>query len=75
MKVESFYLILNCFGKSWIVRDHSIEAASLPFLLTEGWRPVRETPFAPGGADSAPSVLILMERESEERFGFGFNPE
>ena len=49
MKTETLYVILNQFGKSWVVKDQAIEPASLNDLLADGWRPVRETPFASDG--------------------------
>ena len=75
MKTETLYVILNQFGKSWAVKDQAIEPASLNEFLADGWRPVRETPFASDPANDRPaSVLILLEREVEGSFGFGFKP-
>jgi len=75
MKTETLDVILNYLGQSWRVVDQAIEPVSLSGLLADGWRPVRETPFAARTVvDSTPSVLILLERESDEKFGFGFNP-
>ena len=84
MKTEVLYLILDHLGNSRLVRDqtteagkprlvrdHATEPVSLSDLLADGWRPVRETPFS--SHPSSPSqVLILLERESDETFGFGF---
>lgn len=66
MKTEVLYLILDQLGHSSLVRDQGTKSVSLSDLLAEGWRPVRETPLGP-------HVLILLERESEETFGFGFS--
>jgi hypothetical protein len=75
MKTETLYVILNQFGKSWVVKDQAIEPASLNEFLADGWRPVRETPFASSAAiEKTASVLILLEREVEGSFGFGFKP-
>jgi hypothetical protein len=75
MKTETLYVILNQFGKSWVVKDQAIEPASLNEFLADGWRPVRETPFATSPAiEKTASVLILLEREIEGSFGFGFKP-
>ena len=71
MKTDTLYVILNHNGRLWRVIDQAIELASLTELLADGWRPVRETPFA---SDNGSSILILLERESDEKFGFGFNP-
>ena len=69
-------MILGRSGKSLLVKDQAgTDPASLNQFLADGWRPVRETPFAPDArTDRAASVLILLERESESSFGFGFKP-
>lgn len=65
--MESYlYVILNPEGKSWIVTDQGTEKASLTGLLANGWRPVRETPFAGSDTTSYTTayVLILLVRDS-----------
>ncbi len=68
MKTEFLYLIVSADGACWRLVGQSTEQANLTDLLAEGWRPVRETTF--GDA----RVLILLNREAEGKFGFGFNP-
>lgn len=37
--------------------------ATLPQLLADGWRPVRETPMG-GGTDNSAYALVLLEKDS-----------
>lgn len=67
MKTEYLYLWLAARGECRRFAAGTTEPASLPDLLADGWRPVRETPLGEG------SVLILLEREVEGSFGFGFS--
>ena len=67
MKDQFLYVILDNQGGCRRV-DDAPEKTRLSDLLAEGWRPVRETTFGDG------RVLILLEREAEGKFGFGFNP-
>ena len=67
MKAEYLYVILSADGECWRIVGREYEDASLPDLLAEGWRPVRETPFS-----GVEQILICLEREPEERVGFGF---
>ena len=66
MKTDYLYVWLAARGECRRFGNQATEPASLPDLLAEGWRPVRETPLGEG------SVLILLEREAEGGFGFGF---
>ena len=70
MRTETLYVILDHLGKSRVVKDQMTEPVSLNALLADGWRPVRETTFGGSGAE----ILILLEREVEASFGFGFRP-
>ena len=67
MKTEFLYLRITIQGECHRFVHQETEPANLPQLLNDGWRPVRETSLGQG------SVLILLERESEGSFGFGFN--
>ncbi len=54
MKTEFLYLWLAARGECHRFVDQATEKASLPDLLAEGWRPVRETPLVhPGVIDLA----------------------
>ena len=68
MKTEYLYAIVDNEGSCWTIVDRSYEEASLPDLLAEGWRPIRETPFPDSG------ILICLEREPDGKMGFGFGP-
>ncbi|WP_435010119.1 hypothetical protein P12x_001348 [Tundrisphaera lichenicola] len=70
MRIETLYVILDRNGKSRVVRDQTTDSISLNELLADGWRPTRETPFGGSGIE----ILILLEREAEGSFGFGFRP-
>ncbi|MEO6809875.1 MAG: hypothetical protein ABI353_12245 [Isosphaeraceae bacterium] len=61
------YVILNPDGKSWIVTDQGTEKVSLTGLLSRGWRPVRETPFAGSNTMSYVDtyILILLARDQD----------
>ena len=72
MKTEYLYAILDADGKCWRIVQAGTTKVSLVDLIGEGWRPLRETPFAP--AVGSAYVLLVMEREEEGKFGFGFNP-
>ena len=67
MKTEFLYVWLAARGECRKFVTQTTEPANLPELLNDGWRPVRETSLSEG------SALILLERESEGSFGFGFN--
>ena len=70
MKTEYLYAIVDIHGACWRIVDRTTEKASLPDLLLEGWRPVRETPFPQ--ATGMSYILICLEREPEGQAGFGF---
>ncbi len=72
MKTEYLYAILDANGACWRLEGQGTTKANLAELLAGGWRPLRETPFAP--AVGAAYVLLVLERESEGKFGFGFSP-
>ena len=62
MKVKYLYVMIDCRGICWAVRDGGTErVAGLASLLEEGWRPVRETPFYYNFVVSY--ILILLERD------------
>ena len=59
---QYLYAILNEYGGCWVVTDGGTEkVAGLPSLLSQGWCPVRETPFV--GDTTETYILILLERE------------
>jgi hypothetical protein len=70
MKSEYLYAIVDAEGSCWRIVERSTEKASLPDLLAEGWRPIRETPFPHSPGQSY--ILICLEREREGPSGFGF---
>ncbi len=72
MTSEYLYAIVDSAGSCWRIVEQSTEKASLPDLLAEGWRPLRETPF-PSSTGSG-YVLICLEREPEGPRSFGFGP-
>ena len=73
MKTEYLYAILDADGKCWRIVPGGNAKVNLTDLLDEGWRPLRETPYAP--AVGTAYVLIVLEREVEGSFGFGFSPK
>ncbi len=59
-RLDYLFVIINSFGQCWIVRDNSTEKSSgLASLVSEGWRPTRETAF-----QDSQHVLITLEREA-----------
>ena len=74
MKTEYLYAVLDPDGNCWRLEGQGTARISLYGLLGDGWRPVRETPFAATGTMTTPSILLVLEREVEGSFGFGFNP-
>jgi hypothetical protein len=70
MKTEYLYAMVDVMGGCWTIVDRGTEKVSLPELLANGWRPLRETPFAASTGHSY--ILICMEREPEGQRGFGF---
>ena len=68
MKNSTLYVILNLEGVASFIGPEGLERVSLPELISLGWRPVSETSFG-----QAPAVLIRLERENEEKMGFGFS--
>ena len=72
MRMQYQYAILDANGGCWKIEGQGTSKANLIELMADGWRPLRETPFAP--AVGAAYVLLVLEREPEEKFGFGFNP-
>ena len=72
MKTEYLYAILDSDGKCRRIVQGGNTVVSLVDLLDDGWRPLRETPYPP--ANGAMYVLIVLERETEGQFGFGFKP-
>ena len=67
MKTEYLYVIVDPDGGCRQILRGIPEKASLPGLLAEGWRPLRETAFA-----QTQTILICLEREPEGPSGFGF---
>ncbi len=67
MKTDTIYVILDDMGRSWVVKNQDREKVDLNHLLADGWKPIRETPFG-----DHPFILIRLERENEEKMGFGF---
>jgi hypothetical protein len=67
MKSETIYVIVDLFGKSFVIKNEGRYPVDLNQLLADGWRPIRETPFGDN-----PSILICLEREKEGQMGFGF---
>lgn len=62
------YVILDPGGRCRRVVDGGTEPVDgLVTLLTDGWRPVRETAWQSTG-----QILILLERDGSESGGFGF---
>jgi hypothetical protein len=58
------YVMLDSSGRCWAVTDGGTEKiAGLPWLLRQGWKPIRETPLIVSAGSSY--VLILLERETE----------
>jgi hypothetical protein len=56
------YAIIDTFGKCWVITDDGTEKVQgLPWLMRQGWTPVRETPYHIPAGESY--VLILLERE------------
>ncbi len=74
MKTEYLYAMVDLNGACWRIVDRTTEKASLPDLLAEGWRPVRETPYARYDANSSTYILICLEREPDGKPSFGFGP-
>ena len=72
MKSEYLYAIVDSSGHCLRMVEQSTEKTSLPDLLAEGWRPLRETPFHASTGDGY--ILICLEREPEDQRGFGFGP-
>ena len=53
------YAMIDAAGTAWVLVDggtHKVEG--IPWLVRQGWRPIRETPFA---APSSPYILICFE--------------
>lgn len=71
MKPEYLYAIVDYYGQCWRIVDRTTKKANLPELLSQGWRPVRETPFPPVPGTSF--ILICLEREAsgQQELGFG----
>jgi hypothetical protein len=62
--IDYLYVIVDTYGRCWEVKDGDTELLEgLPALLQQGWRPVRETPFA-GSSGIDAYILILLERDS-----------
>jgi hypothetical protein len=70
VKTEYLFAIVDANGACWTIAERSTEKASLPGLLLDGWRPVRETPFP--GVPGQSYILICLEREPGGQVGFGF---
>lgn len=70
MKPEYVYAMLDVFGKCWIITDQATQSYSMAQLLSEGWVPIRETPFHAGTGSAY--ILVLLERAGEGEMGFGF---
>jgi hypothetical protein len=72
MKTEYCYAMVDLNGACWKIVDRTTEKVALSDLLAEGWRPIRETPFAHYDASSSSYILICLEREPGGQVGFGF---
>ncbi|MFN4261109.1 MAG: hypothetical protein ACK4RK_17615 [Gemmataceae bacterium] len=66
---EYCYVIVRRDGTSFLLEQRGEEGPSLPKLLHEGWRPVREMAARGVGRgpadlfDLQPLALVLLERE------------
>lgn len=59
--IRYIYAIINANGFCWLVTDSGTKKVQgLPWILRQGWRPVRETPFTP--ATGTEYILICLER-------------
>jgi hypothetical protein len=57
------YAIIDENGSCWVIVDGGTQRVEgLPSLMSEGWRPVRETPFVSERRAST-YILICLERE------------
>ncbi len=72
MKDQYLYALLDADGKCRRIESQGTVKAALVDLVADGWRPLRETPFAP--AVGSAYMLLVLEREAEGKLGFGFNP-
>ncbi len=61
MKTEYLYAIIDADGKCWRIIQSGNTKDNLVDLLNEGWRPLRETPYAP--AVGTAYILLVLERE------------
>jgi hypothetical protein len=59
---QHLYAIIDEYGTCWVIQDGGTEKVrGLPWLMRQGWRPVRETPFVPNSGSDY--ILIYFERE------------
>jgi hypothetical protein len=62
MTDQYLYAIIDESGTCWVVHDHGNEKVEgLPWLMRQGWKPLRETPFVSDKRFST-QILILFER-------------
>jgi hypothetical protein len=56
------YAIIDEYGTCRVVNDGGTEKVNgLPWLMRQGWKPLRETPFV-GDKSTLTYILILFER-------------
>lgn len=55
------YAIIDVNGSCWVVLDDTTpQVKGLPWLMRQGWKPIREVPYhSPGGQGY---ILICLER-------------
>ena len=55
------YAIVDEKGACWKITDRGTERVEgLPWLMRQGWKPLRETPFV--GEKMSTYILILLEK-------------
>lgn len=59
MTDKYLYAIIDALGTCWIIVDgHTEKVQGLPWLIRQGWKPIRETPYMISGY-----ILIFLERD------------
>jgi hypothetical protein len=62
MMDKYLYAIIDENGACWVINDGGTERVEgLPWLLRQGWKPLRETPYVSDRAMST-YILICLER-------------
>jgi hypothetical protein len=62
MTDQYLYAIIDEYGTCWVIDDDGTEKVEgLPWLMRQGWIPLRETPFISDKTTST-YILILFER-------------